>query len=449
MLTIAHSRPFALCDGVPRRAVLRAGALAVGGLTCGLTEVLRLRAESPGPGRRRQKSVIMIYLHGGPSQLDMYDMKPEAPVEYRGEFSPIRTNVPGMEICELMPLQAKIADKFAILRGVQMGAFHSGNEFYSGSPWQEFPRASVPGVPRRPAFGSIVARVRKGQSAPVPYVSAVNSRDWEQSDYVGPDYEPFRVAGANSAEALENLGRHRSFEGSRFEQRRHLLQTLDDRRRVLHHEASAEGVSAFRARALEIIASGKVREAFDVDKEPKSVRERYGEGSLQYGLHPGRPLLQSRRLVEAGVSVVTTCLYHFDTHAKNFITLRELLPPLDRALHALITDLEERGLLEDVAVVMGGEFGRNPRIGDIAPDGRGHWSESGFMWMAGGGLKTGQVIGATDRLGARSIGNPIKMQNVLATLYHVLGIDPSLTLLDHRGRPQYLLENRQPIAALI
>jgi len=163
-------------------------------------------------------------------------------------------------------------------------------------------------------------------------------------------------------------------------------------------------------------------------------------------------LLQARRLVEAGVSVVTVCVFGagpWDTHRANFSTLRELLPPLDQALTALIVDLEERGLLQDVAVLMGGEFGRTPRIGDVTPDGRSHWPEAGFLWVAGGGLKTGQVIGATDKRGEQVVGQPIRMQNVLATLYRLLGVDPAATFPDYNGRPQFVLENREPVTALL
>ncbi len=166
-------------------------------------------------------------------------------------------------------------------------------------------------------------------------------------------------------------------------------------------------------------------------------------------VHPGRALLQARRLVEAGVSVVTFSFNAWDTHRYNFTTLRALLPPLDQALTALLTDLDERGLLQDVAVLMGGEFGRTPRIGDVTPDGRSHWPEAGFLWVAGGGLKTGQVIGATDARGERVVGNPIRMQNVLATLYSVLGVDPATTFRDYNGRPQYVLENREPVTELL
>src|SRR5262245_45913891 len=460
MLMVQESNVPSHEGGITRRSFFRLGALTLGGLSLG--DVLRLQAESPTPGKPRQKSVIMIHLSGGPSHLDLYDMKPNAPREYRGEFRPIKTNVPGMHICELMPRQAKIADKFAILRGVQLAHLHTANEFYSGYPWQDSPRASVPNEAQRPALGSIVSRVRGGSAAIPPYVSLNNRADWERAYYLGIEHEPFRVGGGNFSEPLDNLRRCRDVSARRLENRKDLLHAFDTLRRDLDTSGALKGLDAFQDRALQMIASGKVRAAFDLDKEPDKVRTRYGDqpfkvvnqecNVINYHqvMHPGQTLLQARRLVEAGVSVVTVApLHDWDTHRYNFTTLRQLLPPLDQALTALITDLDERGLLPDVAVVMGGEFGRTPRIGDITPDGRSHWPEAGFLWVAGGGLKTGQVIGATDTRGEQVVGNPIRMQNVLATLYSLLGVDPTMTLPDFNGRPQYVLEDSRPVAELL
>jgi len=351
-----------------------------------------------------------------------------------------------------MPRQAKIADKFAILRGVQLTHLHTANEFYSGFPWQDSPRVSRPGEAQRPALGSIVSRVRGAGSGIPPYVSLGNKTDWEQAYYVGLEHEPFRVGGGSSREPLDNLSRCRDVSAQRLENRKDLLHAFDTLRRDLDSKGTLKGIDAFQDRALQMVASGKVRAAFDLDKEPDKVRTRYGEGPVKHGSHPGPVLLQARRLIEAGVSVVTVCVFGagpWDTHRHNFITLRELLPPLDQALTALITDLDERGLLQDVAVLMGGEFGRTPRIGDITPDGRSHWPEAGFLWIAGGGLKTGQVIGATDARGERVVGKPIRMQNVLATLYSVLGVDPAISFRDYNGRPQYVLEDREPVTELL
>ncbi len=421
------------CAALTRRSFLRVGAISFGGLALGA---------EPSP---RPKSVIMIHLSGGPSHLDMYDLKPAAPAEYRGEFRPIATNVPGMQICELMPRQAAIADKFAILRGVQLAELHTANEFYSGYPWQESPRASVPGEARRPAFGSVVSRFR-GRSVMPPYVSLENRPDWERAYYVGLEHEPFRVGAGNAHEPRDNLRLPRGVDAARLEDRSNLRRAFDTLRRDLDHTGTMPGMDAFQARALRMVTSNKVRDAFDIDREPASVRARYGDRPFQVQsqecvinhhqvAHPGRALLQARRLVEAGVSVVTFCFGGWDTHRYNFTTLRQLVPPLDQALSALVLDLDQRGLLEDVVILMGGEFGRTPRIGDITPDGRSHWPAAGFLWLAGGGLQTGQVIGATDARGERPTGQPFRMQHVLATLYRVLGIDPATTIPDYNGRP--------------
>ncbi|HEY7425722.1 MAG TPA: DUF1501 domain-containing protein, partial [Gemmataceae bacterium] len=446
MLTVYDPRIAARCQGMSRRGFLRVGSLTLGGLTLG--DVLRLRAEVPLAGKSRQKSVIMIFLSGGPSHLDLYDLKPNAPSDYRGEFRPIKTNVPGMEICELMPCQAKIAGKFALLRGVRFTELHTANEFYSGYPWQESPRASVPGEAQRPALGSVVSRTRGSQLAVPPYVSLGNQSQWERAYYVGLEHEPFRVGGDSAREPLENMRRHRDVNPQRLHSRRDLLRAFDTLRRDLDGKGTFDGIDAFQERALRMIASSKVRDAFDVKKEPDKVRARYGNQPVKVRnqecnvvkyhevAHPGQALLQARRLVEAGVSVVTYSFYDWDTHRYNFSTLRQLVPPLDQALTALVLDLEVRGLLDDVAVVMGGEFGRRPRIGDVTPDGRSHWPEAGFLWLAGGGLKTGQVVGATDARAERVVARPVRVSNVLATIYRVLGIDPSATFTDYNGRPQ-------------
>jgi hypothetical protein len=459
MLTIHEPSRAGGPGGPTRRGFLRLGALALGGLTLG--DVLRLRAEAPLPGESRQKSVIMIFLSGGPSHLDTYDMKPGAAGEYRGEFRPIKTNVPGMEICDLLPRQATIADRFAIVRGVRFTELHTANEFYSGYPWQASPRAPVPGEAQRPALGSVVSRTRGAGSALPPYVSLNNQSDWERAYYVGLEHEPFRVGGDTPREPLDNMSPRGGAAPRRLESRRDLLRAFDALRRDLDSKGTMDGMDAFQERALRMIASGKARDAFDIDKEPDKVRARYGDGTVRVinqecnvvrhheVAYPGRALLQARRLIEAGVAVVTCAFPDWDTHRYNFTTLRQLLPPLDQALTALVLDLEERGLLDDVAVVMGGEFGRRPRIGDVTPDGRGHWPDAGFLWLAGGGLRTGQVVGATDARGEQAAGRPVRVSNVLATLYHVLGIDPATTFTDYNGRPQYVLEDREPVEGLL
>lgn len=431
---------------VSRRQIVRSATLGFAGL--GLADVLRLQAGA-APDQKRAKSAIMIFLSGGPSHLDMYDMKPEAPLEYRGEFLPIRTNVPGIEICELMPMQAKIADKFAILRGVQLANLHTGNAFYSGYGWQESPRASIPGEARRPAIGSVVSRLRPGAKDIPPYVSIENPVDWERAYYAGIEHEPVRFSSSSARDAIDNMCCHKNITADRLTSRRDLLETLGDPRGRIAAGDASRSIDSFQHRAMEIVASTRVRDAFDLKQESAADRARYGEGQYNHGPHPGKSLLMARRLIEAGVSVVTVAVHGWDTHSHNFKSLREMLPVLDQALYALVSDLSDRGQLDETVIVMSGEFGRTPRIGDQTPDGRGHWPEAGFLWIAGGGLRTGQIVGTTDGRGEKIIGKPIGIQSVLATVYRQLGIDPSATIFDHNGRPQYILENRDVVSELI
>ena len=429
-----------------RRSILQVGAFGLGGLT--LADLLRHQSMADSSARRT-KSAILIFLSGGPSHLDMYDMKPLAPAEYRGEFTPVHTNVPGMDICHLMPMQTKIADKFTILRGAQIANLHTGNMFYSGFPWQETPRASIPGEARRPAVGSVVSKLRPGPKDVPSYVSIENHFEWERAYYAGVEHEPIRVGGSNPREAVDNMGPLKDIGSVRLSDRHDLLQGLDGARRNIDLGATAAGVDKFRERAFDILSSTKVRDAFDLEKETAETRGRYINGLYRHGPHPGKSLLLARRLIEAGVSVVTVCVHGWDTHQGNFSSLRDMLPPLDHALHSLVTDFSDRGMLDDVVIVMGGEFGRTPRIGDVTPDGRSHWPDAGFLWVAGGGLRTGQIIGETDAKGEKVVGNPIGMKSVLATVYRVLGVDSSAYIVDHNGRPQHVLDERDPVPGLL
>jgi hypothetical protein len=421
-------------SGIDRRRFLRAGALSVGGLT--FADLLR--AETP---HSRGKAVIMVYLNGGPSHMDMYDMKPDAPVEYRGEFKPIATSVPGMQICELMPMQAKIADRFAIIRNMkfqQQG--HTAPELYSGF---------LNG--KRPAFGSIISKLRHdaGIKTPLPpnvYIGDANHVG--HPTYLGKAHEAY-IPGEKAA----NLGRPRDISVERVSDRRGLLRSFDTIRRDIDDKrGSLAGMDAFTAQALEMITSNKARDAFDVSLEPEKVRAKYGKGT-EY--------LMARRLVEAGVPVVTInprnhgvpqkCNGQWDHHDHIFECLRVVLPQYDRSLHALLTDLSDRGLEKDVTVVVWGEMGRTPRVGTQrgTVGGRDHWPQSGFALMAGGGLQTGQVVGSTDARGENPKGQPYTPQNVLATIYHTLGIDPQTTLPDHQGRPIYLLDDPRRVEELV
>lgn len=430
MLTLVGDQQ-RLCDRMPRRAFLKLGAL--GGLT--LADVLRLEAEQPAAPTNR-KSVILIFLEGGASHLDTYDLKPAAPAEVRGEYSPIRTSVPGFDMCELMPRQAQIAQHLSVLRGVRAASpDHVYDEVFTA-----FPRGT-----RRPAFGSLVSRFSPAPASGLPaYVGLSRPLAVEQPLYAGARHAPFRLR----QEAIADLGR--SVPLSDLQDRRAVLHGFDTLRRDLDGGVMAD-MDQYTARAFDILTADKTREAFDLDQEPDRVRESYPTG------HPytpyGRPstwnasnLLLARRLVERGVRVVTTWLASWDQHERLFRAMDGMLPLLDRSIYALVTDLRERGLDQDVAVVVMGEFGRTPRINNNA--GRDHWNEAGCVLLAGGGLRMGQVIGATDSRGERSRSQPIRYQNIFATLYHVLGIDPAQTLSD-MGRPLPLLDNRTPIAELV
>jgi len=440
MLTF-FGRNHKYCDGICRRDFLRVGALALGGLS--LTDVLRLRAQTAAP-ESRPKSVIMIWLSGGPSHLDTYDMKPDLPAEARGEFRPIRTSVPGMDFCELMPLQAKIADKLVVLRGVRTEGNHTANEFYSGYAFEQG-NGAAKGV-RRPALGSVVSRLRGPRAAMPPYVSFQDQPGYEQPYYVGAAHQPFRVNKYDKV-ALDNL-QLKNMTRERLQDRKALLRSFDGLRHDLEQNAAQAGVDAMTAQALDIISSNRVRDAFDVSKEPDRIQARYGTVPGAFGFVAGTDMLRARRLVEAGVSVVTLAMHGWDTHENNFAFLRKTLPVVDQALHALITDLEERGLLDDVAILMGGEMGRTPKVtpGRV---GREHWPQTGISILAGGGLKTGQVVGASDAKGEHPLGKPITPPMMIATLYQVLGIDPATTIPDHNGRPIYLLEDRDPITEVV
>ena len=450
MLTVYSQRPASKPrPGVSRRGFLQAGALCIGGLT--LADVLRWQARGAADQRAGNKAVIMVYLPGGPSHIDMFDLKPAAPVEYRGEFRPIRTNVPGMDVCEHLPLHAKMADKLAVVRNLVFGnSFHNRSlELETG-----FAGKGLGPRPARPGIGSVVSRLRRdaGSASVMPPYVALDAGMTGYPVYLGEAHKPFIPAGE-----LQTLALPKEMTAEKLQERTDLLRAFDSLNRDLDRQRLA-AQDAFAAQALEMITSNRARDAFDVGKETAATRARYGS--------TGTALLQARRLVEAGVKMVSLSFSGlergesagvngaWDSHGNIFGDLRRALPRLDQALYALVTDLHDRGLDQDVAVVVWGEFGRTPKVGRDGgtgnkPDGRDHWIEAGFVLLAGGGLKMGQVVGATDARGARPAGGAYRPQNVLATLYHVLGIDPSSTLPDLTGRPIYLLDDREPIKELV
>ena len=419
MFTVADSH--STNTRLSRRNWLRVGALALGGLS--LPALLRRRADAASD-RGRGKSVIMIWQRGGPSHIDSFDMKPAAPPEIRGEFQPIQTNLPGLEICEHLPKLATIADRLAIVRGIKSTDLgdHTPHYILTGFPDRG----------RRPTIGAIYSYLQRELREIPPYVSTFDY-SYGEVHYTGAAHGPFIPDGAG----LNNLSLRRELSLPRLDDRRELLAQLDSLRRRGDRVTPA-GPDAFTQQAIDIIASPKAREAFDLEREPRASRERYGDYCKQF--------LLARRLVEAGVSVVTIKVGDWDTHEHNFRDMREQLPLLDQGFHALVSDLYDRGLASDVAVVLWGEFGRAPRISRIA--GRDHWPEAGAAVLAGGGFRVGQVIGETDRHAGQSISQPYTPSNIFANLYRHLGLDPATTIPDFANRPMYLLDDRQVVREL-
>jgi hypothetical protein len=416
------------CDGISRRNFIKIGAFGAG-LT--LAEMLRLRAEGfRGPSRSTAlKSAIMIYLPGGPSHMDMYDLKPEAPVEFRGEFRPIPTNVTGVQICEHFPMQARMWDKLACVRSIISVDEHSDSLVMTGYSQRENMIAN------HPSFGAVVSRLRCNVQVDVPpFVSLRGMSRGTEPGFLGVAHRPFTTNGPG----MQNLRPANGVSPERVAQRRALLEGFDDVRRDIDATGTMSGMDAFTTRAFDMIASGGVRNALDLNREPSSGRERY-RGVEQF--------LTARRLVEAGVGCVTLSIGGWDTHGNNFQTLRRQLPLVDRGIANLIQDLHDRGLAQDVVTVMWGEFGRTPRVNRNA--GRDHWAPVMSALVAGGGLRMGQAVGASSSRGERPQDRPCTAAQVLATIYRAIGIDPALTFPNGTGRPVHILDDRQPLRELL
>lgn len=444
MLTIYGARQREFCDGLTRRSFLRIGSLALGGLC--LPDLLRAEARA-GIGHSH-KAIIMVFLPGGPPHLDMFDLKPEAPAEIRGPFKPIRTNVPGIEICEHMPRLAAMADKLIFIRTI-VGARdeHASDQCLCGYPM------SIARRQKRPALGAVLSKLLGPVDKSVPpfvgLAPTMGHRPWANPGdpgYLGRPHAPFQPMGPGLADM-----QLKGVTLDRLADRKVLLRAFDRMRRDIDATGDIEGMDAFTQRALDVLTSNKLLHALDIEKEDPRIRERYGRGSLK-NVDDGGPcynehFLMARRLVEAGVRCVTLAFGRWDYHGNNFGQCKERLPKLDQALSALILDLHERGLDKDVSVVVWGEFGRTPRINKSA--GRDHWPQVSCALLAGGGMRTGQVIGQTNRYGEVPKERPVHFQHVFATLYHNLGIDPGTTLLDHNGRPMYLVDDRELIREVL
>ncbi len=452
MFTILGS-DLRLCDGMSRRSFLQVGGLALGGLS--LPQLLQ--AEAASGISRSQKSVIMVFLTGGPPHQDMVDLKPQAPAEYRGEFSPIRTSVPGIDVCEHLPLLAQRMDRLAVIRSlVGSEGRHSAFQCLHGHPTLNQPPGGWP------CFGSAVSKVLGPVNRETPACIALQPkigiqgwRDPGRAGFAGLRHAPF----APNASGTQSF----AIDGTNLDKlrdRRNLLDRIDQLRRQLDTSNVIDGMDNYYQQAFDILMSGRLASALDFEQESPAVRDRYGRGSTEpagygdAGWMRNEDFLVARRLVEAGARVVTLSFgrwdWHGQPHGTNFDNARDHFPMLDQALTALMDDLHDRGLEQDVSVLVWGEFGRTPLINKRG--GRDHWPRVGCALLSGGGMRTGQVIGATNARAEHVTQRPVHFQEVFATLYHNLGIDVNHTTINDRtGRPRHLVERAQyqPMAELV
>ncbi len=430
------------CNGLARRDFLRIGGLGLGGLAGGLTLPQLLRAEA-AQGKRSHKAVIMIFLTGGPPHQDMYDLKTEAPGEIRGPLQPIETKVPGIQVCEHLPRIAAMMDKLVPIRSV-VGSEggHSQYQCTTGWPPQQQPARQMPSLP------ATVSKLQGPLNASTPAGASLWYL-WNEPNpgagFLGPAHAPFEPIG-NDRQNMVLQG----ITLDRLADRRSLLHSVDRLHAQVDAYAAIEGSDAFQEQAFGILSSGKLAKALDLSHEDARTRARYGHGDPKKRLASvPQHFLVARRLIEAGVRVVTLNHAIWDWHSENFKNAQREFPIFDSALTALVGDLHERGLADDVTVIAWGEFGRTPHINKQA--GRDHWPQVSCALLAGGGMRTGQAIGSTDRLGGQAVDRPVTFQEIYATLYHNLGIDvQQATIPNLQGRPLYLVESGvQPIRELI
>jgi len=413
------------CDGISRRNFLQIGAFGAGLSLAGM-----LRAREASGTRSSSKAAIMIYLPGGPSHMDMYDLKPDAPKEFRGEFKPIKTNVPGVQICEHFPMQAKMWDKLACIRSVVSVDEHSDSLVMTG--YSENANRTA----HHPSFGAVMSKMRGSTANDIPpFVSLRGMSRGTEPGFLGVAHRPFTPDG----QCFRNLRLAGGVDGERMDDRKSLLSSFDTLQRDIDNTGTMKGIDSFTSRAFDMVASGAVRKALDLKREDPRSRDRY-KGCEQF--------LTARRLVESGVGCVTLSIGGWDTHSSNFKTLKRQLPIVDRGVANLVQDLHDRGLDKDVVVVMWGEFGRTPKING-SDGGRDHWSPVMSALVAGGGLKMGQAIGSSSARGEYPRDRRCTVPQVLATLYKAVGIDPSKTFSNGSGRPMYILDQREPVKELI
>lgn len=444
MLTI-RGREQRFCDGVSRRDFLKIGGLAMGGMC--LTDFLALEAHAGE--RRANKAVIMVYMPGGPPHIDMVDLKPDAPQEIRGPYKPIETNVSGIQVSEHMPRLAKMMDKFALIRSVVgLKDEHASNQCLGGYGIGENR------LPKNPCLGSVMSKLYgPSERAMPPFVELIPKTS--HSPYSNPGDPGYLGMAHGSVRPTGEVMQDMTLKGitlDRLSNRKRLLASVDGFRRMVDNSESVQGLDSVSQRAFDILTSDRLVKAMDVSSEPEMVRERYGKGSPQAITDAGpdwnEQFLVARRLVEAGVRCVTLGFGGWDYHQFWDPKPGAQAERLDQALTALVQDIYDRGMDKDVTVIAWGDFGRTPRFNKEG--GRDHWPQVSFALLAGGGMRTGQVIGTTNKFAEHADERPVHYRDVYATLYHTVGIDISQpVLVDAENRPRYLLEGHEAVHELV
>jgi hypothetical protein len=449
MLTIL-GKPQRFCDGVSRRSFMKIGAFSFGAVNLSLADVLRAETNSPR-STSSHKAIINIFLGGGPPHQDMWEIKTEAPAEIRGEFKPISTKVPGLQIGECFPKIAALADKFAFVRSV-VGARGGHDAVQCMTGREESAFRTMGGWP---GMGAILSKMYGPVDPSVPPFVGLAAKtqhvpwsDCGRAGFLGSAHAAFKPEGPDIAN-MKLSGINKDQLGDR----KVLLSSFDRLKREIDASGSLRGADAATERALGVLTSSKLLDAMDVSKEPEKLRARYGDGKPYKFQYDGAPtvndqLLMARRLIEAGVRCVTLSYGRWDSHGKNFDLVRDHGAKLDQGLTALVEDLDARGMLQDVTVIAWGEFGRTPRINKEA--GRDHWPQVSCAILAGGALKTGQAVGSTNRLGEHAKDRPVSFADMHATLWESMGINPDLNAIaDPAGRPQHLVENGKAVRELV
>jgi hypothetical protein len=432
-----------------RRDFLRIGGASLCGVN--LLDLLRSRAAASDRPRPRATQMICVWMAGGPPHIDMFDMKPNAPVDYRGEFRPIRSNLPGLDVCELMPRLSQMADKYTIIRSVTT-MNRPGDHARAPMYWLTGNPRLPSGTPQYPMYGSTVSKLRPGP-AELPSFAVLGKIDHHignaiAGSFLGPAFNPFIF---DPTEARDDLARMLTpqIELPSFRRDADLLRAVDNRlRRQDAVDPLIAGLDRYQQTAFDLLRSPKLREALDLSKEPVRTVERYTAGNLPRTRYPAgntRHFLLARRLIEAGVPIVHFSFGYWDWHGENFVAGRQQIPMFDVALSALLEDLDQRGLLDTTIVLALGEMGRKPQCGTSANAGRDHWDYAQFVLAAGGGFRRGTIVGATDRRGEQVTDGFYKVESFGRTLYHLLGIDPDTQVNTLNNRPLRLIAEETPI----